>query len=147
MVDKFDPHLSCNNIKQASDMSDYKSKEISIESDRRKTILIETPTKTIDTNGIPAITEHKIKKPEFLQDKSVIIECPLYVSHPGTWAGIERIIESSENDISSFRRIIRYNSGIQKIDPDIIAPSVVFSKNPFRERVTSLGKKYKPCRE
>ena len=149
MVDEFDPHLSCERVRRADDIRDYVVKEIALDGEKRNTIQLTTPTKTLDSIGIQAIVDKKVATPEFIKNKTtpLIVECPLYVSHPQTWKGIGRMIESSENDVSSFRKIIGFNTNLNSIRPDVIVPSVVFSKNPFMKRVTSQGRVYQPFDE
>lgn len=149
MVDTFDPHLSCEKVRRADDIKDYVVKEISLDGEKRNPIQLETPCKTLDSLGVQAIVEKKVKTPDFIKNKTtpLIVECPLYVSHPQTWKGIGRLIESSENDVSSFRKIIRFNSNLNSIKPDVIVPTVVFNKNPFIARKTLAGRTYQPFDE
>lgn len=149
MVDTFDPHLSCDKVHRARDITDYIMKEISLDGEKRNPIQLDTPSKTLDSVGVKAIVENKVKTPGLIKNKTspLIVECPLYVSNPRTWKGIGRLIESSENDISSFRNMIKYHSKINSIKPDVIVPSIVFNKNPFLARKTSTGRTYEPFDE
>lgn len=149
MVDTFDPHLSCEKVKHAEDIEDYVLKEVSLDGEKRNPLLFETPYKTISSLGLQAMVNKKIEINDLieLREQPTIVECPVYVSHPKTWAGIGTLIESSENNIYSFKKIIKYNSYIGKLNPDVVVPTVVFNKNPFVERKTSTKRIYPPLNE
>lgn len=130
MTDNFDPHITCEGIQKAKDISSYTTKEIVFDSTKTQMI---TPIKTMDMDGLTGETlplYSSIKMP-------LILESALYVWHPQTWRSINDIIEGDLNDTTKLLKILSLKPNLYKRIPDTLATtSVVFSRHPFRERVS-----------
>lgn len=139
MTDIFDTHISYEKCEKAKDGLEYTKKNLSFDNGIVKNIT--TPIKTIDMDcltkdSLPFLS--RIKEP-------LIFDQPKNIWHPQSYTSINEINEGYINDIQRFLNILSLKPSLyNKISNSIAVSSISFHRNPFKERITSNGRKYSP---
>ncbi|MCK5015617.1 MAG: hypothetical protein KAS32_00980 [Candidatus Peribacteraceae bacterium] len=136
MVDDFDPHINYLKTKPSSDLPGYSIRDLSLDNYGE----FQTPMKTFDMGGLSKETLFVYKNIQELK----VIEKPLFIWNSQTWSALSRYIESGYNRSEEFLNISKFKPTIYKQIPNsIIASSVVFNRDPFRERITVYNNRKK----
>lgn len=132
MVDSFDPHISYQYVGHARDVPGYISRSVVFDSNIGRKKEISTPIKTINAKHLNKRTLPLISS---LQGTK-ILEVPTYIYRQKTWEVIDNLIEGVLNDTSTFLKILDLHPNIyDHLSDSYVVSSVVFSRNPFKERI------------
>lgn len=132
MTDEFDPHISINKVKAASDHSGYVIKEYSDFGGYQN---VTSPIKAMDMGGLSSDTKRSFT---FEEDEPpiMLIEKPFSVDEARKWTAVKDLIEGDFNKTVEFSKLINLKPALCKeFSKASYFPSIVFSSSPFKARV------------
>ena len=133
MTDDFDPHISVSKAKAASDHSGYIVKEYSDFGGYRN---VTSPIKALDMGGLSSETKGSYALPKE-EAPIMLMERPFSVDDARKWNAIRNLIEEDFNKTAEFSKLLGLRPSLCKeFRRAMYFPSIVFSSNPFKARVT-----------